>query len=56
MGYNINDYEKCDVVVVNTCGFIGPAIGRIRMQAIGEALDYARKVIVTGCLEELVPN
>ncbi len=50
MGYEIqNDYEKCDVVVVNTCGFIGPAIEE-SMQAIGEALNYARKVIVTGCL------
>lgn len=50
MGYEIqNDYSKCDVVVVNTCGFIGPAIEE-SMQAIGEALDYARKVIVTGCL------
>ncbi len=50
MGYEIeNDYEKCDVVVVNTCGFIGPAVEE-SMQAIGEALDYARKVIVTGCL------
>lgn len=50
MGYKIeNEYSKCDVVVVNTCGFIGPAVEE-SMQAIGEALNYARKVIVTGCL------
>ncbi|MDD6205856.1 30S ribosomal protein S12 methylthiotransferase RimO, partial [Succinivibrio sp.] len=50
MGYKIeNDYDKCDVVVVNTCGFIGPAVEE-SMQAIGEALNYSRKVIVTGCL------
>ena len=50
MGYKIeNEYSKCDVVVVNTCGFIGPAVEE-SMQAIGEALNYSRKVIVTGCL------
>lgn len=50
MGYKIeDDYSKCDVVVVNTCGFIGPAVEE-SMQAIGEALNYSRKVIVTGCL------
>ena len=50
MGYKIeNEYDKCDVVVVNTCGFIGPAVEE-SMQAIGEALNYSRKVIVTGCL------
>ena len=50
MGYEIeNDYAECDVVVVNTCGFIGPAVEE-SMQAIGEALNYSRKVIVTGCL------
>lgn len=50
MGYQIeNEYSQCDVVVVNTCGFIGPAVEE-SMQAIGEALNYARKVIVTGCL------
>ena len=50
MGYQIeNEYSKCDVVVVNTCGFIGPAVEE-SMQAIGEALNYSRKVIVTGCL------
>ncbi|MGN0901658.1 MAG: 30S ribosomal protein S12 methylthiotransferase RimO [Succinivibrio sp.] len=50
MGYQIeNEYSECDVVIVNTCGFIGPAVEE-SMQAIGEALNYSRKVIVTGCL------
>lgn len=50
MGYEIKgEYEDVDAVIVNTCGFIGPAIEE-SMQAIGEALEYARKVIVTGCL------
>ena len=44
-----NEYSKCDAVIVNTCGFIGPAVEE-SMQAIGEALNYSRKVIVTGCL------
>ncbi len=50
MGYQIeSEYENCDAVIVNTCGFIGPAVEE-SMQAIGEALNYSRKVIVTGCL------
>ena len=45
MGYRIeNEYSKCDVVVVNTCGFIGPAVEE-SMQAIGEALNYAVKLL-----------
>lgn len=50
MGYRTqSDYSKCDVVIVNTCGFIDPAVEE-SLEAIGEALDYAPKVIVTGCL------
>ena len=50
MGYEIeNEYSKCDAVIVNTCGFIGAAVEE-SMEAIGEALNYSRKVIVTGCL------
>ncbi len=49
-GYIIeNDYSKCDLVVVNTCGFINPAIEE-SLDTIGEALQYAKKVIVMGCL------
>lgn len=50
MGYNISaDYSRCDAVVVNTCGFIDPAVEE-SLEAIGEALDNTQKVIVTGCL------
>jgi len=42
-------YDEADVVVVNTCGFINPAIEE-SLEAIGEALGAAGKVVVTGCL------
>jgi len=42
-------YDGADVVVVNTCGFITPAIEE-SLDAIGEALAENGKVIVTGCL------
>ncbi len=42
-------YEEADVVVVNTCGFINPAIEE-SLEAIGEALNASGKVVVTGCL------
>ena len=44
-------YEDADVVVVNTCGFITPAVEE-SLGAIGEALEQNGKVIVTGCLGE----
>ena len=44
-------YEDAEVVVVNTCGFITPAIEE-SLSAIGEALEHTGKVIVTGCLGE----
>lgn len=51
-GYHIvPDYESADVVVVNTCGFITPAVEE-SLDAIGEALEQNGKVIVTGCLGE----
>lgn len=45
-----------DVVVVNTCGFIAPAIAE-SIEAIKHAVDYkangyVKKVIVAGCLPE----
>ena len=50
LGYNIDaDYSRCDAVIVNTCGFIDPAVEE-SLEAIGEALDNTKKVIVTGCL------
>jgi ribosomal protein S12 methylthiotransferase len=42
-------YQDADVVVVNTCGFITPAVEE-SLTAIGEALSENGKVIVTGCL------
>ena len=51
-GYEVApSYEDADVVVVNTCGFITPAIEE-SLSAIGEALEHTGKVIVTGCLGE----
>ncbi len=49
-GYAIvPDYERADLVVVNTCGFIDAAVEE-SLDAIGEALSENGKVIVTGCL------
>ncbi len=42
-------YQDADVVVVNTCGFITPAVEE-SLSAIEEALAENGKVIVTGCL------
>ncbi|AZI42943.1 30S ribosomal protein S12 methylthiotransferase RimO [Deinococcus psychrotolerans] len=51
-GYQIADnYGEADTVIVNTCGFITPAVEE-SLAAIGEALDATGKVIVTGCLGE----
>ncbi|HVY05408.1 MAG TPA: 30S ribosomal protein S12 methylthiotransferase RimO [Burkholderiales bacterium] len=49
-GYVISPtYDKADLVVVNTCGFIDAAVEE-SLDAIGEALAENGKVIVTGCL------
>src|SRR3989304_3963527 len=49
-GYLISgSYQDADLVVVNTCGFIGSAVAE-SLGAIGEALAENGKVIVTGCL------
>jgi ribosomal protein S12 methylthiotransferase len=51
-GYAIApSYQDAEVVVVNTCGFITPAVEE-SLGAIGEALAGTGKVIVTGCLGE----
>lgn len=52
-GYEIAaDYDAADTVVVNTCGFITPAVEE-SLDAIGEALEATDgRVIVTGCLGE----
>jgi ribosomal protein S12 methylthiotransferase len=51
-GYElVAGYDEADLVVVNTCGFITPAVEE-SLQAIGEALDANGRVVVTGCLGE----
>lgn len=51
-GYQlVPDYAQADVVIVNTCGFITPAVEE-SLEAIGEALEHNGNVIVTGCLGE----
>jgi ribosomal protein S12 methylthiotransferase len=42
-------YDDADLVIVNTCGFIDPAVEE-SLDAIGEALERHGRVIVTGCL------
>src|SRR5216110_280667 len=49
-GYAISpSYDRADLVVVNTCGFIESAMQE-SLEAIGEALEENGRVIVTGCL------
>lgn len=46
-----DSYEKADIVIVNTCGFIEDA----KKEALGEifsALENGKKVIATGCLAQ----
>lgn len=49
-GYElVPTYQKADLVIVNTCGFIESAVEE-SLASIQEALDENGKVIVTGCL------
>lgn len=49
-GYRIvPSYDEAQLVIVNTCGFINPAVEE-SLHAIGEALQENGRVIVTGCL------
>src|SRR5437016_13799140 len=49
-GYAISpSYDRADLVVVNTCGFIESAMQE-SLDAIGEALEENGRVIVTGRL------
>ncbi len=51
-GYElVASYEQAELVVVNTCGFVTPAVEE-SLQAIGEALERTGTVVVTGCLGE----
>jgi len=47
----VDNYDDAELVVVNTCGFITPAVEE-SLDAIGEALAGSGKVVVTGCLGE----
>ncbi len=46
-------YQKADIIIINTCGFIEPA----KQEAINYILTYAhlknKRIIVTGCLVNL---
>jgi ribosomal protein S12 methylthiotransferase len=49
-GYAIEaEFERADMVIVNTCGFIDAAVEE-SLQSIDEALQQNGRVIVTGCL------
>jgi ribosomal protein S12 methylthiotransferase len=49
-GYEVApNYDKADVVVVNTCGFLDSA-KKESLDAIGEAIARNGRVIVTGCM------
>lgn len=49
-GYQlVPTYDKADLVIVNTCGFIESAVEE-SLSTIQEALNENGKVIVTGCL------
>jgi ribosomal protein S12 methylthiotransferase len=49
-GYAIEpDFERADMVIVNTCGFIDSAVEE-SLESIDEALQQNGQVIVTGCL------
>ncbi len=51
-GYDlVRSFEEAELVVVNTCGFITPAVEE-SLSAIGEALERNGRVVVTGCLGE----
>lgn len=50
MGYAIEqDYSRCDLIVINTCGFINAAVQE-SLQTIGEASQFKKNIIVMGCL------
>ncbi|MCH2667705.1 MAG: 30S ribosomal protein S12 methylthiotransferase RimO [Deinococcales bacterium] len=51
-GYElVPTFEDADLVVVNTCGFITPAVEE-SLETIGNALESNGRVVVTGCLGE----
>lgn len=48
------DPSKCDAAIINTCGFIAPAVSEAVENIIGTAsiLPRGAKLIVTGCMAE----
>ena len=49
-GYEIEpDFDRADMVIVNTCGFIDSAVEE-SLESIDEAMQQNGQVIVTGCL------
>ena len=49
-GYRLeNDFNEADVVVINTCGFIEPAVQE-SFEAIYDAKQQCSQVIVMGCM------
>jgi ribosomal protein S12 methylthiotransferase len=59
-GYEITDAEDANVIVVNTCGFIGEA-KRESIDTIFELAELKKegaceKLVVTGCLSQRYPN
>ncbi len=50
LGYElVPEYEEADLAIVNTCGFINPAIEE-SLEEIGLALEKTPRVVATGCL------
>jgi len=50
LGYQlVSRYEEADLAIVNTCGFINPAIEE-SLSEIGLALEKTPRVVATGCL------
>src|SRR5262245_35009452 len=45
----VREHHDADLVIVNTCGFLGSAQEE-SLAAIGEAVAENAKVIVTGCM------
>lgn len=60
-GYQIvNTSEEADIIIINTCGFIGPAkeesINAILEQAQYKKSDNRKLLVVTGCLSQRYSN
>ena len=47
----VNKFEECDIVIINTCGFIESS-KRESLDTILSFINKGKKVVVTGCLVE----